>query len=260
MGAGQQSLISIGPATPSGPLPTDLANLELWLTADAITGVSDGGNITTIWPDSSGNARDATAVQGASDWPIWQATAGPNGTPRVRTYIPAGNIDNAGWFTLPNFMTGFTSGDVFIVMQKIAKTSVVPGRAGPPIGDWGSNTDEYFVFSTDSKIYDSTGASVRKTTADPGDVTTAAFLYEVRTASGAWSNYKDGVQLFTTAVNTVAFGAAPKVARSTTNTKKYDGYLSDIFFYSRVLDDATERRPTINAYLNDTYGFALPTS
>lgn len=179
--------------------------------------------------------------------------------PAVKMYAAAGlSVDVAGWFTLPNFMTGFTAGHIFIVMQKITKTSVVPGRSGPPIGDWGSNTDEYFVFSTDNKIYDSTGSSVRKTTADPGDITTNAFVYEVQTASGAWSNYKDGTQLFTTATNTVAFGTGPKVARSTTNTKKFDGYISEIIFYSRVLDDATERKAVIHAYLNDKYGFSLP--
>lgn len=179
--------------------------------------------------------------------------------PAVKMYDATGNIDNAGWFTLPNFMTGFTAGDVFIVMQKIAKTSVVPGRAGPPIGDWGTSTDEYFVFSTDSKIYDGTGSGIRKTTVDPGDITTNAFVYEVRTATAAWSNYKDGVQLFTTAVNTVAFSTAPKVARSTTNTKKYDGYISEIIFYSRVLDDTTERKAVVHTYLNNKYGFSLPT-
>lgn len=179
--------------------------------------------------------------------------------PAVKMYAAGGlSVDAAGWFTLPNFMTGFTAGDIFIVMQKITKTSVVVGRAGPPIGDWGSSTDEYYVFSTDNKIYDGTGSSARKTTVDPGDITTAAFVYEVRTASGEWSNYKDGTQLFTTATNTVTFGSAPKVARSTTNTKKYDGYISEIIFYSRVLDDTTERKAVIHAYLNDKYGFSLP--
>lgn len=242
-----------------GPQPSDVANLELWLKADAITGLSDGAQITTNWPDSSGNSRNATAVAGGTgNKPTWQATAGPNSMPAVKPK-GAGSTDDAGWFTLPNFMTGFTAGDIFVVMQKITKSSAVPSRCGPPLGDWGSTTDDYFCFQGDSKIYDGTGSSLRKTTVDPGDITTNAFVYEVRTASGAWSNYKNGTQLFTTATNTVAFGSAPFVGHTTTNAKLYDGFISEIIFYSRVLDDTTERKAVIHAYLNTKYGFSLPT-
>lgn len=241
-----------------GPQPDDLSNLELWLKADGITGLSDGDQITTNWPDSSGNGRNATAVQGATDWPIWQQTAGPNSTARVKSYAAAGAIDNAGWFTLPNFMTGFTAGDVFVVFQKITKFSAVNSRCGPPIGDWGSTADDYFCFN-DSKIYDGTGSSARKTTVDPGDITTNAHVYEVRTASGAWSNLLDGVSLFSTGTNTVGFGTTPKLMRSAGSSKLYDGYLSEVIFYSRVLDDTTERKATIHTYLNTKYGFSLPT-
>lgn len=243
-----------------GPQPSDLSGLELWLKADAITGVADGGNITTTWPDSSGNARHATSVQGSTDWPIWQATAGPNSTSRVKTYgTTGGTIAGAGWFTLPNFMTGFTAGDVFVVMRKIVKSSALPANCGPPLGDWGSTTGDLFVFNTDQKIYDGTGSSARKTTVDPGDVTTAAFVYEIRTASAAWSNYKNGTQLFTTATNTVSFNSAPFIGHTTSNSARYDGYISEVIFFSRVLDDTTERKAVIHAYLNTKYGFSLPT-
>lgn len=256
MGSQQQVLLAEKAASGGfGPDPSTISNLELWLKADAITGIADDGNITTNWPDSSGNARNATAVQGASDWPRYRSTAGPNSMPAVKPYAAAGNIDNAGWFTLPSFASGFTAGHVFIVMQKIAKTSVVASRAGPPIGDWGTSTDEYFVFSTDSKIYDGTGSSVRKTTVDPGDVTTNAFLYEVRTASGAWSNWKDGTSLFSTGTNTVAFSTAGFVMHTTTNGKHYNGYVSEIIFYSRVL--SAGEITTIKSYITAKYGLTL---
>lgn len=175
--------------------------------------------------------------------------------PAVKPYAASGSLDNAGWFTLPDFMTGFTAGHVFVVMQKITKTSVVNSRVGPPIGDWGANTDEYFVFSTDNTIYDCTGSSARKTTVDPGDITTNAFLYEVRTESGAWSNWKDGTSLFSTGTNTVSFGSAPKVMRSTTNTKLYNGYVSEIIFYSRIL--TAGEITTIKDYITAKYGLTL---
>lgn len=252
------SLSPSSSASPSvGDAPLTIANLELWLKADAITGIPDDGNITTTWPDSSGNARHATAVQGASDWPTYQAAAGPNSMPAVKSRKAATlSVDSSGWFTLPNFMTGFTAGHVFVVMKKIQKSSAVPSRSGPPLGDWGSTTDDYFCFQTDSKIYDGTGSSLRKTTVDPGDVTTNWFLYEVRTASGAWSNWKDGVSLFSTGTNTVAFGSAPFLGRTTTNTKKYDGFWFEVIFYSRVLNAA--EITTIYDHLETRTGIVMP--
>lgn len=260
MGSIHQALLGFGAAGGGGPQPTDLANLELWLKADAITGLSNGDQITTVWPDSSGNGRDATAVAGSSgEKPTWQATGGPNSKPAVKFRDSSNTTINFGWFSLPNFMTGFTAGDVFVVMQKLSKSNLSVNLCSPPLGDWGSTTDDFFCFQTDQKIYDGTGSTLRKTTVDPGDVTTTAFVYEVRTASGAWSNYKDGTQLFTTATNTVAFNSAPFVGHTATNSKRYDGLTSEIIFLSRVIDDTTERKAVIHAYLNTKYGFSLPT-
>jgi len=62
-------------------LPTDISGLKLWLDASAITGVSDGGTITT-WPDMSGNGYDATQAT-ASAKPVFKTNI-LNGKPVVR--------------------------------------------------------------------------------------------------------------------------------------------------------------------------------
>lgn len=61
-------------------IPSSIAGLQLWLKADAITGVANGAALAT-WPDSSGNGRNAT--QGtAANRPIYN-TNQINGLPAV---------------------------------------------------------------------------------------------------------------------------------------------------------------------------------
>jgi CSLREA domain-containing protein len=59
-------------------------DLSLWLKADAITGLSDGG-LVTIWPDNSGNGYDLSYSIQNSTRPTWQSDAGNamNGFPVV---------------------------------------------------------------------------------------------------------------------------------------------------------------------------------
>lgn len=60
--------------------PTDFSGLRLWLKADAITGVNEGGEITS-WPDSSGNGYNGTAGSGVV--PLYR-TGVLNGKPVAR--------------------------------------------------------------------------------------------------------------------------------------------------------------------------------
>ncbi len=61
--------------------PLDIAGLEYWFKADAITGLSDADPVAT-WPDSSGNGRDAT--QGVAGLRPTYRTSVQNGLPVVR--------------------------------------------------------------------------------------------------------------------------------------------------------------------------------
>src|SRR5690349_6839143 len=68
-------------ATPIPPNPSD-PNLRLWVKADAITGVSDGGAVNS-WVDSSANANNLGVYAGALVYEAGEVgTAG--GKPFVR--------------------------------------------------------------------------------------------------------------------------------------------------------------------------------
>lgn len=74
------------PLTGAGPSaggwsPSDVSNLEVWLDAGTITGLSDGDAVTT-WTDLSGNSNSPTQAT-ASKKPLYK-TSIINGLPVVR--------------------------------------------------------------------------------------------------------------------------------------------------------------------------------
>jgi len=233
--------------------PDSIADLELWLPISALSG-ADEDEITT-WPDQSGNGRDGTGVADAITKPLYRTAGGPSGGPSVELGLAG---IRRGHFTLPNFATGFTSGEIFLVPQVLPDDPPTDSgvNMGPPAGDWGTGTQSLYPF-TDGVIYENWGSTVRKTTNNPTTNLTNWVVYNIRTASGDWSwsinGATSGNDFFSTASNTVAFGTAPRIG---TNGRNLNGRIVEVIFYSRVLN-STERF-TIHAYLNSTYGFSLP--
>lgn len=242
----------------SGPLPTDLSGLQLWLTVSSLS-QADDSQITT-WNDSSGNGRNATGVVLATAKPKYRTAGGPTGGPSVELGL-AGNF--GGFFSLPNFATGFTSGEIFHVIQVLPADppSDSGSNMGSPSGDWGTGSASLYPF-TDGQIYDSWGSDVRKTTTNPVTSLITWHLCNFRSASASWQRIINAAtstnDFFTTASNTVAFNTAPLIGSS--GTRSMQGRMVETIMYNRVLDQATERGPIVNTYLNNTYGFAFPTS
>lgn len=265
MGTGQQVLAGISgapvfpPPDPSGPSPVDVSGLQLWLKANntQFAAFTDGQQISGTWNDSSGNSRNGTAVQAGSTptYPKFLQTSGPNSYPAIRM-VQSGTI-LGGWFTLPNFLTGYTAGDYFAVVKMDASPTANDGAT--PLGDWCSGTDDsYMTYTGDGKLYDQWGTTARK---DAITITglNSWFVYEARTASAAWSCLKNGTSLFSTGTNTVGFGSAPKVARVTGGSKWLEGMIAEIIFYNSVIS-SSDRFNTVHTYLNNKYAFSLPTS
>src|SRR5262249_8322586 len=151
---------------PGGPSPSDVTGLQLWLKANnsAFNGFASGDQITT-WNDSSGNSRNATGVVDTTSKPKWQASAGPNSRPAILLSHYNGSTVDGGYFTLPNFLSG-SAGNAFAVVKIENDAPSDLTRAGAPMSDWGSSTDEYYPF-TDGKVYYGLGSNSRKTCNDP---------------------------------------------------------------------------------------------
>lgn len=202
--------------------------------------------------DWSGNNRDGTGVATGGSKPRYRSTDGPNSLPCIR---PKQGDGVNGYFTLPDFLTGFTAGHGFAVMKKQQDppTSSTPCAV---LSDWGTGGIDVIPF-TDGKLYCAFGTNARKDniTNSVGTMTNWR-LYEERSASGAWSNYLDGTQLHTTGTNTVAWSTTPKIGFTGGASGGLEGDFAECFFFSRILN-STELQ-TIYDYIQAKYGITLP--
>lgn len=204
--------------------------------------------------DWSGNNRDVTGVVGNTLKPTYRSTDGPNSQPAFRLFSNA--TTEGGYFTVPDFLTSYTAGHYLAVVKLDIEPSII-SRCAPPLGDWGSDTTgDLYHFPTDNKIYDAWGSTVRKASSSVSPTLTNWLVYEVRSASGAWSNHFDGVQLFSTGTNTVGWSTVPKVGATTTNANRLWGMIAEIVFYNRVLNGG--EITTIYDYFETKYGITLP--
>lgn len=254
MGTLQQAFLSVAPAgAPPTPGPGSIADLELWYDASQETGFSNGDEMSAI-QDWSGNSRHGTGVVSLTKKPTYRSADGPLSGPCVRLVQNSDGV--GGYFTAPNFLTGFPAGHAFSIFKLDLNPPVIISKCAPPLGDWGATTGDLFPFPTDVKIYDGFGATVRK-----GPTTTTIGnwgiwgIYEERSAAGAWSCRYNGGELFTTAVNTVGWTTAPKIGATATNSNRMEGLFKETFMYSRILDAG--EYDVIKAYVLATSGITV---
>lgn len=234
--------------------PGGVTGVQLWIDASQETGFSNGDEVS-IAQDWSGNNRDATGVVNNILLPTYRASDGPNGTPAFRCQNNA--TTQGGAFNLPDFLTG-SAGQHFSVV----KLDIIPPndpRAGPPLGDWGTAPQEnLYPNDGDGIIYSKFGSTVRHGTGvPPAGVLTSWHVYEERSAANDWSNWFNGVMLFQTFTNTVAWGGAPKMGRGTVGgTSTLYGMIAEVIFYNRILTGGEVA--DIYDYLETKYLITLP--
>lgn len=210
-----------------GSGPDTIADLEFWADAFQETGFSDNDQMTPVL-DWSGNSRDGTAT-GTPDKPRWRSALGPNGIPCFE--FSTDGSGTGGYFTLPNFLTGFPEGHGFCVIQNFF---AAPNASAVPFPDWGSSTDGYYPFSGDSKIYDTFGTNTRKNAITPIVGFDTWHLYEGRSAAGAWSLYQNGTEIQAPVANTVAWGTTPKMGWESGPGRFGICRVSEQFFFSAI--------------------------
>lgn len=223
-------------ASPGLVQPSDIANLELWLKGSGLSG-GEGDSVST-WADSSGHGRNAIEPSPG---------AGPVLNLNQIGTRPAVHFNGSTYLTLPDFLTGFTAGEIFIRVKLDNDPPLSLGESG--FWNLGASTDYILVPYIDGKIYDSFGSTVRKDNISHSLSMSSTYrLYNVTSKAGGWTNRMDGVELFTTATNTVGWNASPTLGLQV-GKAGMTGRVAEVFIFSRELT-STERTDMT------TYGMA----
>ena len=212
-----------------------------WLRGDNVT--LNGGTVAS-WLDISGNGRHWTQVS-APLQPTWVASA-IAGKPGLSFSAAAGQ-----YLAGPD-MSALTEGECFYALQLNADPPPTTTKSG--MDRFGTGASSVIPFSSDDIIYDGFGTSVRKATVVPRSSMAVPTIYSRYSAPNDWANYQDGVLLWSTVTNTVAFSPTPLIGGNPTGPNYFDGVMCEAICYARKLSSA-DRAKTI-AYLKARYGIA----
>jgi len=236
---------SAGVAAPYGTTfdPTTISGLKLWVAARFFTDKQDSDQVAT-WADKSGQGNDLT-----------QSTAGAR--PLYKQNIiggkPALLFDAVNDFlTIPNFLSGFTAGEIFIVVKRRVETPASSAVSG--FWEFGTSSFATNWPFTDNNVYDDWGTTVRKSTGNPTPLLADPNVYNVSSASGAWTSRFNGTQHFTTGSNTVGFTTTPSLGRSQVTGLDifFDGWFAEALIFDNVLSGGD--RTTVTDALKAIYG------
>lgn len=175
--------------------------------------------------DESGNDRHATQ----SD-PSKRATFKEN----IANGQPAFYFTGSQWYDLATFMSGWTEGEIFLVVKLAADPPATSAKSG--LLEMGNDLNVSHYPFTDGTIYSDWGSSARKNCGNPTPSLASVALINIISKSGEWTINLNGVQLYTTASNTVAWSATPAIGRETSGFGNVflDGWLFEGVLYSTV--------------------------
>lgn len=223
------------------PIPTDIADLVLWLDADDLTGTLADNAAVATWPDASGLGNDVVQTL-VGNRPTFQLNE-INSLPAVRFL----GVPNDSHMDIPNIFSGATSGEIFAVLRNVED----PPASGNNTGIWlfGTAASSDHHPWVDGVIYTGFGSTVRKTTTNPTQSLVEWHRVNVSSASGAFTYRINETTHFTTATNTVAWSTAPKLGRSF--AAFYFGDMASVIAYSRTL--TTQERTDVSDFLVDRF-------
>jgi len=220
-------------------LPPNETGLALWLRGGDWS--LDGSGDIATWTDLSGNGRDYSPTGNA---PSPDGSVG--GQPAVK-FTPS----NTEFLVGPSF-SSLTAGDVFIVTQ----LNYDPAANTLWTGFWrfgSSATTDNIPWIAPGVLYDGFGSTARKTTGNPVASMASPNVYEVRSASGAWSNHVNGSQVYTTSTNGVGWHTSSELGSSGSNLLY--GAIAEVIMYDHVLD--AQSRQNVMQYIGAKYGIAV---
>lgn len=218
-------------------VPTDLANLRLWLKADAITGLSNNDPIDT-WADSSGNGYDATST----------STKRPLYITNVVNSLPVVRFDGSNDVMSNSGMTGVGTGDfhVFIVHRRNGGAATY--RTIMSLGSGGSSpllsvgpAHTYYVNPLGSGTNVTDGANVDATWE----------VYEIKRSSGTFYVKKMGGSETSGALTSTGATGYILSGYTTDPFQPYPGDVAEIVVYTDVKSGAD--LTDIETYFTDKY-------
>lgn len=212
------------PAASASAQPDSIANLSLWLKADALTGLTDGATVNT-WTDSSVNARHATRLAGA---PVFKTNV-LNGKPVVR--FPA---DGESGFSFPQLSDIRT---VFWVVKETATSS-----AHFLLGD---DNNYHFHRGTSGPIWSSTNTSA--------NIRSGTTRMMGNLVNGTSTPLGSGYRLIS--VVTAGSVEASRLSKDRSiAARSWDGDVAEVIIYNRALSEVEESK--VGTYLAQKYALS----
>lgn len=173
--------------------------------------------------DESGNDRHAT-----------QAVAGNRATfkENVVNGQPSFRFTGSQWYNLATFMSGWTEGEIFVVVKLAADPPAASAKSG--LMEFGNNLNVSHYPWTDGTLYSDWGSATRHNCGNPTPSLAACALINIVSRAGEWTIRINGTQLYTTASNTVQWSSTPAIGRETSGFGDvyFDGDLFEAVGYS----------------------------
>ncbi|MBS1797466.1 MAG: hypothetical protein JSS81_26825 [Acidobacteria bacterium] len=202
-------------------------------------GIPDAGAVSTVY-DRSGNANNGTAGDALYPPEISLSTlANGRRTFFFRNDAIGANTAAQYFWTLPD-LSALSSGEAFAVL-KYAYNPNSSNELGGGLWDFGTDGAPNAVPYKDGNVYDDFGSTARKGVSSGSNAGFNAqwLVYSAKSKTNDWQGYRNGVQLGSSASNTVAFSSAPKLGHSNPSGIYYfSGWLARFIFFSPALSDA----------------------
>ncbi len=181
---------------------------------------------------------------------VESGTNGPNYSATAISGLPGG-VANGSSLDLQNTTIGtaLTAGEIFVVAQRSVDVPLVDSESGFLL--FGSDAvNASYIPYTDGTIYDGWGSTVRKATVNPTPSLASPFLYSVTSKAGGWTSRLNGVQIYTTATNTVGWVSTKKLW-SGGGSSHLIGKIAEAIMFKAEL--SASDRALVVAYLKSRY-------
>lgn len=206
--------------------PASIATPTTWFRGQDLA-----SGVISTWEDYTVGDHDATQATNTAR-PV-RASSGSN------FYAHFDGSDD--YLALPNFMTGYTAGELFMVIK---------ATTDPNTGGWmhlGSDTQaNRYSNSTDSLLYISFATTSRKTTGNPVQDLSVWHVLDVWSASNDYAVYINNDLHYSTATNTVGYPTGPFIGRNSAAVY-FPGDVAEFIFYDRKL--TVGERAAVYTYL-----------